>query len=95
MNADFDKRYPLVRVEWVDSCGIRRWSDNSSVKELTPLDCVSVGWVLRDDETSINLVSSNDGQGEDSNVDGIQCIPRSAVRKVEHLRISRRGSKKG
>ena len=93
MTTGFEKDHPLVRVDWEDSTGVRHWMGNRAVSDLTPLDCVSVGWLLRDDEKAVTLVASYDGQGEESNVDGIQCIPRSAVRKVERLRVSKRGSK--
>ena len=90
----YEAEHPMVRVEWEDSCGVRRWSGLDWVKGEGPMgECTSVGYLVRDDETCVTIVGSQDGQKE-PNVDGTQIIPRSAVRKVERLRVAGEHKKK-
>lgn len=90
----FEKKHPMVRVEWEDSANVSRWHGLAEFQKEVPLLCVSVGYVIRDDEVALSVASSYDGQPNDAgNVNDATIIPRSAVRKVERLRVSKRGKK--
>ena len=75
-------KWPLVEIRWVDSTGTHRWTRLEEVLEQGVSECVSVGYLLRDDERQKTLCASVDLCVEHlpgSNVDGVMCIPTCAV----------------
>ena len=58
MENDHDvAQYRLVRVDWIDSNGSRDgWVPLETVRDVSPMDVHSVGWVVHEDEVSIVLV---------------------------------------
>ena len=73
----------LMMVEWVDSCTSSEWQDVGEAVKVPPLLCRTVGWVVRNDRTQVNLVQSLNGQGA---VGATWVIPKSCVRKMRRLR---------
>ena len=82
----------MVRVEWVDSATTGRWQGLADVKDDMPLDICTIGHLVRNDEVAVIVAGSYDSQ-ERPNVGELVTIPRCAVRKVEYLRVSKRGKK--
>lgn len=79
----------LVRIEWVDSGQpIPGWQWLSELGERRPHKCVSVGFLVQDDEqTKVlapNLGASN-GDDEWDQASGLFTIPTAAVTKIERL----------
>lgn len=82
----------LVRIEWVDSGQpIPGWQWLSELDKRRPHRCVSVGFLVQDDEqTKVlapNLGSSN-GDGEWDQASGLITIPTAAVMRLEKLTFS-------
>ncbi len=79
----------LVRIEWVDSGQpIPGWQWLSELDRRRPHKCVSVGFLVQDDEqTKVlapNLGASN-GDDEWDQASGLFTIPTAAVIKIERL----------
>jgi len=80
--TDEHATYPIVLVEWVDSCGLPTgWVD---VVDLVPevSTCRTAGFLLRDDGDLLCIAGSVDEAGEARE---IMVIPRVAVRSVKSL----------
>ncbi len=74
-------KYPLVYVEWADHFSSAEWHEVADIVH-TPLFCLSVGWLLKDNEEGITLITSiSDGQ-----VGGTTFIMRPCIKKCSVLR---------
>jgi hypothetical protein len=82
----FEAKYPMVRVEWEDSSRVNGWMNLKELLGRRYMRCVTVGFLVRDDEGEVIVVANFDGDEEWPEVSGGMVIPRSAVRKVEYLR---------
>ena len=82
------KSCQLVMIAWVDS---RRpdseWSFLSTLpeKDIGPVECVSVGWLLLDGETKVLCPNMGDLDSCDPQGSGMIQIPSAAVTKVSSL----------
>lgn len=68
----------LTVFDWIDSCsaaGGGAWKDADSVRDMTAIECRSVGWILREDKKSVVIAS----QVTQIQVGGDMCIPKSAI----------------
>lgn len=73
--------WPLVYVEWRDSCAAQGWQSPEDLKEFAPSSCRSVGFLLRETDDHLLLaphVTEPDG-ADNRKVDGVMCIPLEAV----------------
>jgi len=79
----------LVLIEWVDSGQpIPGWQWLSDVSTRVPHKCVSVGFLVQDDETTKVLapnLGSSDGAGEWDQASGLMTIPTVSISKIEQL----------
>jgi hypothetical protein len=79
----------LVLVEWVDSGQpIPGWQWLSDVGSRMPHKCVSVGFLVQDDETTKVLapnLGASDGLGEWDQASGLMTIPTVSITKIERL----------
>lgn len=56
--------YPLVQITWIDSTNKAGWvSIDEVAEELTGPDCVSVGFLLEEDDFFVYLASTVSGYG--------------------------------
>jgi hypothetical protein len=83
---------PLVIIEWVDSAQpIPGWQWLDAMEPRSPHRCVSVGFLIQDDETSKvlapNLGASDGGRAWDQG-SGLITIPAAAVTKIGQLIVS-------
>lgn len=88
---DFESAHPMVRVEWRDSANMGRWRSLSEIEsEPAYLDCVSVGFLLREGEDGLLMAGTYDIQKnpDDTNVNAPHVIPKGAVTSIKRLRIS-------
>jgi hypothetical protein len=80
---------PLVMIEWVDSGQpVPGWQWLAEIKPRRPHRCVSVGFLVQDDETTKVLapnLGASDGDQEWDQASGITTIPTAAVQKIERL----------
>jgi hypothetical protein len=80
---------PLVLIEWVDSGQpIPGWQWLDMIEEKKPHRCVSVGFLVQDDESAKvlvpNLGASDGGSGFDQ-ASGLTTIPTAAVEIMVEL----------
>lgn len=81
--SDFNKR--LVLIRWKDAMGGVRagWRD---IKTMTapPADCLSVGWLLLDEETHVKIVP-HIALGDPTEGDAELAIPKVWVAEITDL----------
>lgn len=63
------------------------WQTRGDSVGLTPRDCYTVGWVVKDDDSCMVLVHTI-GNDDDEDVGGLICIPRGMVVSVTSLDLS-------
>jgi hypothetical protein len=83
---------PLVLIEWLDSGQpIPRWKWLSDIKPRRPHRCISVGFLVQDDDETKtlapNLGASTGGTDWDQ-ASGLTTIPAAAVQRLERLNWS-------
>ncbi len=85
-------RPPLVSIEWVDSGQpIPGWQWLEAMERRRPHKCVSVGFLIQDDEETKVLapnLGSSAGGGEWDQASGLITIPTAAVTRLEPLTSS-------
>lgn len=83
---------PLVMVEWVDSGQpIPTWQWLSEIEPRRAHRCVSVGFLLQDNEHTKVIAPNLGASGGDDEWDqasGLTTIPTAAVTKIERLTSS-------
>lgn len=79
------KREParLYLVEWADAFGDPSWTTVDKARTLEPYQVITVGWLLKEDETKIVL--SSDLAADGIGVAGVSVIPRDWVRNIYEL----------
>lgn len=82
-------RLPLVSIEWVDSGQpIPGWQWLQRMDRRRPHKCISVGFLVQDDEETKVLapnLGSSSGGGEWDQASGLITIPTAAVTRLETL----------
>ena len=79
-----DRIGKLVKVIWTDTSGIGRWTNKEYFAEdVRPVDCTSVGWIISESNTHLNIAASRDDSN--NNVNDGNAIPKSCVVKVTSL----------
>lgn len=80
--------YPLVRVRWLDSTSPKDgWITLSSWKGVGSLDCVSVGYLIRDTEQSKTIAPhlAYPDDADNCQGNGIIVIPAGAIVSMDQL----------
>jgi len=78
-------QWPLVQVNWIDSCGhLRGWTPIEQLKELIAGECVSVGYLICQDKERIVIAPHIGPSKEDEEFegDGVFVIPQVAIKKI-------------
>jgi hypothetical protein len=77
------KRDRMVLVEWNDAASTDGWRDrDAAVRDMTPLRCCSVGYVLKSTRQYIVMAAST---SESGNVSQVGCIPRTCIYSIKEL----------
>jgi hypothetical protein len=79
------KKLPLVEVVWSDIVASSSWYDDKDVTEMRPEKCVSVGFLVRETEELVTLVSTYSPEGDDRWANTI-CIPKGCILKKLRIR---------
>lgn len=87
----FEGKHPMVRVEWEDATSLGGWRTPEEIEEQPVLGCVSIGYVVREDEKILTLAGTYDtkyadGRGHDMN--HCHIILKANIQKVERLRVA-------
>jgi len=76
----------LVKILWKDAVSASgssgRWSGLDEVKSLEPVDVKTVGWVVKETDTYITVISHHAGETETG---GDICIPKAWIQKLVDL----------
>jgi len=79
---------PLVIIRWQDSAQpISAWKYLSDLPHTRPIECATVGWLLKDDD-NIKVICQSVGDLHNPNnaqVSGIMTIPARCVISIERL----------
>jgi hypothetical protein len=78
----------LVMVEWLDATTQNGWSPAEDRRE--PERCLTVGWLLRDDEIAISIAASLgfDDDGEINGVNAVTTIPHGMVHRIKKVKVN-------
>ncbi len=57
LHSNIKCNYKLVLCYWKDIVSQAEWSELEDAKKREPVDCVTVGWVVRQDENTTVLAS--------------------------------------
>ena len=57
------KKYPLVEITWLDHHGDAGWSDEHDTEDDNPVECRTVGWLVKTGKVHLFVYDSltNDG----------------------------------
>jgi len=82
--------YKLCYIAWDDSFGVTPgWEETSESKNLEPISCFSVGWVIGKSDKVIkiasNIILDNSSVGVNEQVCGVMVIPVSAITKIHYF----------
>jgi hypothetical protein len=77
---------PLVLIRWEDSRQpVRTWQFLSDIELPETCECVSVGWLLKDEPDRKVVAQSLGGTEDDAQAMGVMVIPTRAVISIERL----------
>lgn len=83
----------VVGVEWEDARSWSSWTDvEEAAADFKPVRCYSVGLLVRADRHVVILALT---MNEDRSVGDTCAIPRSWVRRIEVIRVIKKGSRRG
>ena len=77
------RRYPIFRVEWVDTMSWPGWRSKDDKHELVAI--ATVGHLIERGRKKLVLTASIDLGDEAMPYSGITVIPRSTVTKIERI----------
>lgn len=84
-----ENKFQLVKVSWVDSRGCSdRWERRSSLRDMTPCECISIGYLIEKNEEVIlvagHVVMEDDN---DHQFSGVMSIPRVAIHYMKKIMV--------
>ena len=74
--------FPLVRVEWVDSCTVDKWTP-LHYADFEPVRCKSAGFLVKDGPDFIAIAASLANGVEGGQACQVLCIPKAAILRSE------------
>lgn len=77
------RKVPVVRVDWIDiQAHGSEWKDWSDVAKMTTAKCMTVGFLVAEDEHQVKIVGS---VVEGAQVGDVTCIPKGCIVKTLKL----------
>lgn len=74
----------LVLIKWVDSYSVyEQWDFINDISEPIVIECISVGFVIKETDESILIIPHISGENE-AGKGGI-CIPKISITKLKQL----------
>lgn len=79
----------LVKILWVDSHHLEGWLLLEDVPEIEVKNMESVGWIVKEDKTSIQI-AANAGyyEGAVNQVSSIMTIPKCTIKNIIELKTA-------
>ena len=71
-----ESKYPLEKIYWRDILGKTSWTSLKKVAGLQPASCISVGYIISEDDDIIRVAGS---MSNDRDVSNIDVIPKSVI----------------
>jgi len=72
-----------VEIHWVDSSSsVVTWVSKGSAKRFSPINCVSVGYLIKKNKRHFTIAQ---GASDSGYTHGVFSIPASAIKKVVEL----------
>ena len=84
----FEAEHRLVKVRWLDTILINRWTSLEDAQAIRPSENISVGWIIEEDESHLTIAASWDI--ENNNVANCDSFPKVNVISVEDLALKRK-----
>ena len=86
--------YPIVYIEWLDSFGTWSWAPLELGQGVRPTKCMSVGFLIKDEEGFVTLATSFQ-TGDEEAVNGTITIPTGAITYRTHLSSGQENEARG
>jgi len=82
----------LVYIEWLDHCSFtdNDWKDIDEFDDVKPQLIKTVGWILKEDDKMIIVVSTKhekEFDGFDDKYTGDMCIIKGCIQKMKVLKV--------
>ena len=74
-------KYPIVCIEWIDAATDHGWEEISD-SDFSPTIAVSVGFMIKEDDTTIVLASSYTGTASNNRLQ----IPKGMIKTMKVLK---------
>lgn len=83
-------KFPLVLIRWLDSCDLPGWKRLSEWGGVNTLECVSVGFLVAEDEKSKTVAPHLAYPSDEANTQGagIMVIPARSILELTTLTSS-------
>ena len=78
------KKGDLVAIQWRDAASYDRWQDTSAGAALKPIECTTVGWVLKKTKRYITVEHTRTADRESTAC--VMTIPFDWMTKIRRLR---------
>jgi len=82
-------KWPLIYVEWDDSCGGSQWVHlDGETPDNKPMPCRSVGWLAKKDKRALTLYSDLAALAQNKHPSGHseQTIPMGCVTRIVKIK---------
>lgn len=90
------KKYPIVKIEWVDAEVDAGWKTPEEIAEMKGADCITVGFLVRKPtkKAPCYVIAHTVGADHEGDVNGVIKIPRQWVKAVSIVVESENGNDK-
>lgn len=85
----------LERIVWQDPVGFSEWQTPEDVAELKPAQCVTVAYVIREDDNVIVTAASHSWVGQDITYADVTILPKGCVITRQLVDIQEKGHTNG
>lgn len=72
----------MVYVKWIDPSSTSRWQSLEDAEKIQPLECETLGYVLKSGRQSILVAST---RNEKRDVGDVTVLPRVCIREIREL----------
>lgn len=81
----------LERIVWQDPCGFAEWHTPEDVAGLKPAECVTVAYVIREDDDVIVTAASHSWVGDDVSYADVTILPKGCVTTRTLVELQEKG----
>lgn len=85
----------LERIVWEDPCGFAEWQTQEDIAELKPAECVTVAYVIREDDRVIVTAASHSAIGKEISYADVTILPKGCITNRTLVEIKEKGQQDG